>query len=70
MLTAFYHIPFEERHDYITSLTIEGTWYAQQVTQADWLVTAQLGGDNPVVFLADSTYHTICWHELEWCKEE
>jgi predicted RNase H-like HicB family nuclease len=70
ILNAFYHIPPEERHQYVVDLASQGTWFAQQINEADWLVTAQLGGDQPFDFLADSTYHTICWTELEWCKEE
>jgi hypothetical protein len=69
ILNAVYHIPPEERHQYAVDLASQGEWFAQPINEADWLVTAQLGGDQPLDFLADSTYHTICWTELEWCKE-
>jgi hypothetical protein len=67
LLYAFYHLPVEERHTYVTTLIVEGDWYAEPTDNAHWAVTAQLGQDNPFIFLVDSTYHAICWDQSSFC---
>jgi predicted RNase H-like HicB family nuclease len=67
LLYAFYSIPYEDRHAYVTKLIVEGTFYAVQTDPAHWTVTAQYGDDKPFTFLVDTTYHAICWDQSQFC---
>lgn len=67
LLYAFYSIPYDQRHDYVTNLIVEGTFYATQTDPAHWAVSAQLGEDEPFIFLVDTTYHAICWDQSQFC---
>jgi hypothetical protein len=68
MLYAFYDIPTHERADYVYYLTTQGTWTAEQSSNTIWYVTVTDPEGYYYTFVADSTYHTICWDQSLGCS--
>jgi hypothetical protein len=69
VLYAFYQIPAHNRYYYIQDLLVNGSWSAERVSEAIWLVTATDQEGYHYTFVADSMYHLICWEQSYGCQQ-